>query len=309
MSESEKSLLADLVRIKENSKGEPLTWGATPLIASIDIKLQQDSVKEVINSLFEDENVPNYVSPVLASYIDVLNMSRTANRESKNQDSFAYRQKTDLDGVPLESLEVFERALRGYASPAELLFLSKMLGIPTIELASLTHPYGQRIELLKEMRPSVNNAIELMGGTLVRGIAPEYEVKASDNPHNPQKMQGLHMTRKTLFGSLPGGTDIIERSSFVILLDRIPAETAKVIRSVRYEENPQWSKQVFKRAALDVVVPVLLADDEHDKAVPVSTTVVAVNETLSQLLLTESAIQARQRQYMANHAVNNLITL
>jgi hypothetical protein len=309
VSESEKSFLADLSRIKENSKGEPLTWGATPLLASIDIQLQQDAVKEVLNSLFESKNVPDYISPTMANYIDVLNMSRTFNRESKNQDSFAYRDKTDLDGIPLESLEVFERALRGYASPAELLFLASMLGIPTIELASLTHPYGQRIELLDEMRPSINEAIVLLGGTLVRGILPEYEVKGSDNPHNPAQMHGIHMTRKTLFGTLPDGTEVIERSSFVILIDALPVRIADLVRSTRFEDNPQWSKQVLKRTGLETIVPLLLKDDEYNKAVPVSTTMVAMNAPLMEKLFTEQAIRARQLQIMTSVATNNLIKL
>lgn len=296
----EAMLLAEISRISTNDRGEPLSWGATPLIMSPDTKLQQDAVKDVIGDLFSAEHVTAGVSARMAEYIEDLNMARTVNRESHNTDSFIYRGKTNLDGIPLEALEVFNRATKGFASPAELLFISKLLSIPTIELASLTHPYGQRIEQLGEMRAAVNEAIELMGGTLVRGVRQDFEVKGSDNLRHPEAMEGLHMTRKTLFGQLPDGTEIIERSSFVLLIDQIPANIATEIRSIPYGEL--WSKQVRRAGELYKLVPMLLSSDERHKAVPISTTVVAINERLSKGLLTREAMHTRRRQYLAAHA-------
>ncbi|HEY8886123.1 MAG TPA: hypothetical protein VIM31_01335 [Candidatus Microsaccharimonas sp.] len=299
---SEDVLRKILEHIKVNNRGEPLTWGATPLVMSPDVKMQQEAVKDVIAELFESSHIPSYVSESLAAYIDALNMSRTVNRESHNTESFIYRKKTDLDGIPFEALEVFDRALKGFASPAELLFIMRLLGIPTIELASLTHPYAQRITMLDDMRPAINEAITLMGGTLVKGINPVFEVKGSDNPHQPELMEGIHMTRKTLFGKLPDGTDVIERSSFVLLIDELPENIAHTIRSIPYENNPFWTNQIRRAGKLYEIAPLLLSGDKHDKAVPVSTTVVAINEALSEELLSKEAKRARRVQYLASHA-------
>lgn len=296
----ENNLLTDLARISKNNRGEPRTWGSTTLISSNEVRLQQNEVKGEIDVLFEGKNVPDYISPELANYIYVLNMARTVNRESHNQDSFAYREKMDLDGIPLEALEVFNRAVIGYASPAELLFVQKLLGIPSIELASLTHPYGQRIELLKEMRPAVNEAIVLLGGRLVKGVPCTYEVKGGDNLEDPQQTQGIHMTRKTIFGYLDDGTEIVERSSFVVLVEQLPDGCRKAIRTLPFKNNPDWNEQANR--LLSKIVPTFLDEDAYDKAVPVSTTVVAINAKLEAKLLSEEAIRTRQRQFLAAHA-------
>ncbi|MDB5180187.1 MAG: hypothetical protein JWN12_819 [Candidatus Saccharibacteria bacterium] len=299
---SEQKILADLARISTNSIGEPLTWGATPLVSTWEIKIQQDDVKAEINKLFSRKNTPEYVSPELAQYIEILNMSRTANRETHNLESFAYREKADLNDLPGEVLEVIDRAARGFASPAELLFIQDLLGVPTIELASLTHPYGrERIKLLKEMRPAVNNAITLMGGALVRGIKPTFKIKGAQDLRNPKKNGAIHMTRETPFGELPSGVKVMERSSFVVILDQLPSEQAEVIRSIPYENNKNWADSLGYRGGLYKLAPELLNNDDYEKAAPVSTTIVASNEALQAKLLSKEAVKeahknAREKQ-------------
>lgn len=295
----ENSLIVEFERVSLNARGEPLTWGATPLVLSPDVVLQQNDVKSQIASLFEQGNVPSYVSRGLAEYIEVLNMSRTYNREDHNRNSFAYRGKTDLDGVPLEALEVLDRSLKGFASPAELLLIARILEIPTIELASLTHPYGQRIELLEPMRDAVSDAVDILGGHKIIDKAPTYEVKGCDNPHDPASMEGIHMTRKRIIGILSDGTEIMERSSFVILVDNLPQEVADKIRGIQY--GKVWAEDVLHSEDLDVLIPMLLEDDVYDTAIPVSTTVVAINPALEKRLLSDDAMRTRNRQYMDAH--------
>jgi hypothetical protein len=297
---SENTLYAEFQRVAHNERGEPLTWGSTPLVLSPDVVLQQNGVKSLIAELFEDGNIPSYVSKNLAEYIDVLNMSRTYNREDHNRNSFAYRGKTDLDGIPLKVLEVLDRAVKGFASPAELMLIAQILEIPTIELASLTHPYGgERIEMLKPMRAAVDQAIELLGGRTIKDKAPTYEVKGSDNPHDPSSMEGIHMTRKRIVGVLPDGTEIMERSSFVILVDNLPEEVAQKIRSISYGEN--WAQEVLRAEDLNILIPMLLDEDVYDTAIPISTTVVAINPELERRLLSKEAMRARNRQYVDSH--------
>jgi len=156
--------------------------------------------------------------------------------------------------------------------------------------------------MLKEMRPAVNEAITLMGGRLVKGIAPTFEVKGSDSHYDPSQMKGIHMTRKTIFGYLEDGTEIVERSSFVVLLDELQPEVAAAVREIPYDA--QWAKLVGTACGLSKLASDLLAEDDYRKAIPVSTTVVAINAELETKLLSKEAMRARQRQFMAAHAIN-----
>jgi hypothetical protein len=297
---TEDALLVEFRRVAANERGEPLTWGATPLVLSPDVVLQQNYTKNQIEELFEDSHVPVYVSKNLAEYIEVLNMSRTYNREDRNRNSFVYRGKTDLDGVPIEVLDVLDGAIKGFASPAELLLIARVLEIPTIELASLTHPYGQRIdEHLDPMRRAVDEAVDLLGGQKMKDPLCAYEVKGSDNPHDPSSMEGIHMTRKRIVGVLPDGTEIMERSSFVLLIDNLPPHVAAKIRSIKYDAS--WSDAVLNAANLHVLIPLFLEKNMYETAIPISTTVVAINPKLEERLLSKEAMRARSRQYVDSH--------
>jgi len=295
---SNDSLLERIELVSQNAKGEPLTWGATPLLLSHESSMQQLAVKGFISDLFIKKNRPKYISNDVGEYIETLNMARTMQRESRNTASYLYRGVESFESLPLEVISVIDRALRGGASPAELLLVAEILEIPTIELASLTHPYGQRIGLLKEMRPAVNEAIVMMGGTLFdandEAHQPVYEVKGSDNHYDTSAMNVLHMTRKTPFGVLMDGTENIERSSFELLLKNIPSGLAEKIREIPYGRN--WGKQVAEIQGLTTqFVPAVLHNDEYKIASPLSTTIVARNPELEKNLLSTEAKRSRQK--------------
>jgi hypothetical protein len=297
---SEEIVLDEIKKVAENERGEPMTWGATPMVNTADVIDQQRDVKRHLEEYFVGEHVPDYVSPHLAEYIETLNMARTVSRETRNMNSFEFRGKTDLDGTPFEFLEVLDRSVMGSASPAELLLVAKILKIPTIELASLTHPYGDRDRMahLDTMRSAIENAVTIMGGSSCEGRAM-YEVKGSDNPHDPSLMEGLHMTRKRIVGVLQDGTEIMERSSFVLALDKLPDAMSEKIRSIPFENDKFWANKVRRAEKLYELVPQLLEADANETAIPISTTVVAMNPELQETLLTDEAMSARRMKKMA----------
>lgn len=290
-----------------NKKGLPLTWGATPLAYSPAIMAQQRTVKQEIQKLFDLRHRPTNISPEVADYIIDLNLARTIRREIKNTDSYIYRGNDQLTQPEFTKFdELVERALMGQAAPAELLFLAHILQIPTIELASLTHPYSQRIELLEEMRSAVEEAVYIMDGTITPSGDVTYAIKGSDNPHRPDAIRALHMTRKRSIGNTNDQTNVMERSSFVVLVDKLDLSVAAAIRAVPYQDNPNWSTRVFKASKLQHVVPQLLAENHYDIAIPVSTTVVAINNELQRQLMTEAAKASKRKRYLASYSLTSL---
>lgn len=298
---------------RQNEQGTPLGWGPSPLDINDEIVDQQRNVHDELSRLFRPEALPDYVSPALARYIEDLNMARTAHRERLNHDSYCYRRDYRHEGVPLEALDILARAQTGNAAPAELLYIRRVLGIPTIELSSLTHPYGgERIKnYLAPMRRANTQAIVMHGGRLCEET-PIYEVKGrsaihydvdEDGQHIPDEQRhydGVHMTRKTKVGILPDGTAVIERSSFVINLNSLPSEYRDAIRAVPFMNNENWARQVRRANKFYEYVPQLLEDNDFEKAIPISTTVVAMNESDMEVCLSETATRARRLEIMAD---------
>lgn len=285
---------------RENPIGTPETWGAVPLLTSPEVQAQQNAIHAQLAELFLPKNIPHYISSNLASYIENTHLSRVQHRESKNRDSYNFRGNFDFPAPPFETMDVFIRGQNGLASPAELLYLQQYWQMPSIELASLTHPYGQRLyPCITEMRDATRAAIGMHGGVVFEDAQiqmdyTDYEVKGADNMHDMTRAEGLHMTRKRTLGLLPDHSYVVERSSFIVRLDALPEKYAEAIRAIPFKNNKNWARQVLRRAEkFYEVVPDLLDQDSWEVAVPLSTTIVSMNDELSLKLTSEEAMRSR----------------
>ncbi|MBC7942878.1 hypothetical protein H7X68_00040 [Candidatus Saccharibacteria bacterium] len=291
----------------DNECGEPPTWGATPL--------------EPTEVVIEPQNsAPKGIPANLAEYIEVASMGRSARRTALNRNSFAYREKTDLENVDIAVIGMLERAKSGYASPAELLHIHHVFGIPSIELGCLKHHYGERIEQLEPMRAAVREAILMHNGELNQAIMPKYEILGSDyfNEKPQNDASGLLMKRETLIGTIDftdsetlGGfqTRIVERSSFILRIDEssgFPQKLANAIRSITF--NKDWSEKVNSAGEIYEIVPALLAANDYKRIIPISTTTLARSQELENKFLgSKEHIRDRQRLYMASAAVSSTV--
>ena len=75
-----------LLLYSENPRGEPLTWGTTPLIMNEETRVQQATVHDSNDRLFQGEMVPAHVSAGVRAFAEHVDMSRRHHRESKNRD-------------------------------------------------------------------------------------------------------------------------------------------------------------------------------------------------------------------------------
>ena len=163
------------------------------------------------------------------------------------------------------------------------------------EMGSVTHPYGHRIEELVPMRKAIREAIVMHGGKILEEPVVQFQARTISNIGNPaHAAEALHMTRHTTIGALANGTDIIERSSFLINLNAIPEKYSTAISDVPVANNHRWHKQVLRAGSFQDILPALLKNDSYDKAIPLSTTTIAVNEEKEARLLNEEACYERQ---------------
>lgn len=286
-------------------RGMPETWGATPLNPHRDdIRDQQRNLNDTFDALFPvtEGTIPFDINESTAHFIRDMNMSRVRHRIEKNFDSYQYRELFDYSTLPECYIEVIERAEKGHASPAELIFVAKILSIPTIELASLTHPYGQdRLKAhLEPMRSAVQTGIEVHGGVVLRS-GPQYVVRSVNFPSKSDEIDistSLLVTRTVTVGMFPAlDAQVFERSSFVLRLDMLHPTMARTILQT-YQKAGSLSA-IEDVPGFNATMTELLETDAHSIAVPISTTAFMVNHTLVQELLeNEGHGIARRRQLL-----------
>lgn len=285
-------------------RGTPETWGSTPLNPHReDIRIQQKNLNEAFDALFPVEAglVPFDINESTAHFIRDMNMSRVRHRVEKNFDSYQYRGLFDYSSLPECYIEIIDRAEKGHASPAELIFVSKVLSVPTVELASLTHPYGlDRLrDHLEPMRNAVQTGIEVHGGVVLRS-SPQYVVRSVNFPSKSTESDistSLLVTRTVTVGMFPVlDAQVFERSSFVLRLDLLDLTFSRAILSA-YQQTGSLSA-IEDVAGFNAAMTELLDADAHHVAVPISTTSFMVNHTLVQDLLKNDTHSLNRRRML-----------
>jgi len=275
-------------------RGEPLTYGATPLSRARTIQQQLDLALDLQQLTYRD--IPEDVPMEIIGYVHATFVTRFHNRAEANEENYMGALNVHTEFSP-EVQEMFQRGELGQASASELLLTRQLLGIRSVELACLTHPYGKRIEdLLPEMREAVKDHVELLGGTYYDEPETRYRVKEIVGYDKGEEKldKAVLMTRKRTMGTMPDGTIIRERSSFVLRLDDKSPFTKHEISLLNSVDLSQddWQDKLMKLGKLDEVAALLLAMDEFSYAIPISTTIYAYNPETAQ------AIEKRDAQLL-----------
>jgi hypothetical protein len=294
-----------LIALAQFSRGDPRTWGPTPLEPHRrDVATQQRDVQRTIRNRFPKtpEEVLFDLDWATARYIQDNYEMRTARRISKNYDSYQNRGNFDISAVPLEALDMLDRSLSGNAAPAELMLVSRIQAIATIELASDSHLYGLGIQDLKPMRQAIADGISFFGGKL-SNKDPEYEVRHASyfNSEYRNAVPSLLMTRKSEVGDLSDEEKVSERSSFNVILPRLTPRLVGQIKDIKYDKD--WSSRILRLPGFEEAVATSLGDDHYDVSVPISTTVVEVNSRLKADLLEDRQYLERRQREIAKRAL------
>ncbi|MFI5212486.1 MAG: hypothetical protein ACHQTE_00815 [Candidatus Saccharimonadales bacterium] len=265
-----------------------LEWGATPLVtvgrpqtARMQARVFNELCRRTINS------APPDVSHLLQQYVLNSIMNRFHERALRNHESYFERLKQDDEDVKPEYSEMFERAKAGLATPEELLIVRDIYGMRSIELARLTHPYGQRIDQLERMRSAVAHGIERSAGivyTSDEDMDVKYKLRTlSRDADAPEEIlqEGFLMTRRRKFGLHGDDTFIHERSSFIVRTDAASGLNPDLISEMRHvnlSDEDTWMQDLSVAGKLDQVIPPLLASNNFKSIIPVSTTIYAYNK-------------------------------
>lgn len=285
-----------LEKIENSPKGERYTYGATPLDRFV-TAAEQEKVHTTLQSLTYkiEPGVPMQV----AAYVHDSFSRRFFGRVDANNENFITRLVTDYETkFSPELIQMIDNGRLGEASPAELLLVRDLLGIRSVELACLTHPYGENIKkYLEVMRTAVEIAIADFDGEYYgKNKKERFRIKDIVGEDEPELLidgqaPGLFMTRKRDIGKLPDGTKIRERSSFVLRIDE-----QSQLRAMLGDEAIEELKAIVKLSgdeqenALEkyhAVLKAFLDLDQFSEAIPLSTTIFAFNEETALKVKTE----------------------
>lgn len=73
VSEPAEPILPTIEQVLTNERGEPMTWGATPMVLNANTMPQQVEVGAELGKLFDDDKVPEYVPDSVADYVRLIN--------------------------------------------------------------------------------------------------------------------------------------------------------------------------------------------------------------------------------------------
>jgi hypothetical protein len=278
--------------------GEVTTYGATPLDRMLTLSQQLQAKQDFLKLTYR---IPKDVPIEIATHVHDSFGRRFDARGAANDENFVtsimYERQDELDPT---ILDMVQRATTGHASPAELLLVRESMGIRSVELACLTHPYGTNIEILEDMRTAVELAILSVGGKLFDTPKVRYAVKESigDDPDAFDTQLGLLMTRKRIIGVLPDGTEIRERSSFILRTDSksyLPDEIRDMLDSIA-GDDPEWKAKAGTDENLTVYLGQLLSGNHYAFAIPISSTAYAFNEKTAKEVAAHIVAHEAERQ-------------
>lgn len=237
---------------------------------------RQDASRRQARTILE-EYQPKYLSEELLSFVELFYYSREANRNVKNIDSYRCAQ------MPLENIEndpilsrIHEEAMVGRASAYDLLYYMHQVDMPSIELAKLTHIYGYRLEHLPAMRVEIVKAIVNHGGEVTQD-KEVFEIIDSDRSitMTSTPKHGIAMKRKRRIGIVKDMV-VFERLSFVVRIDdesKLSSDVTSVIKKTEVKSDE--SRQSLLHSGLEDEVKLLLANDDLETIIPLSTTTYA----------------------------------
>lgn len=275
----------------------PDTWAASPVDIYFDDAVREQQ-RAVYDRLMERSKIAAELLELpdeVAEFMCVNTAQRFFYESKLNSDSFA-KKIVPIQEAPMECLGAVSRSIEGNATPLDLLNVRSDLGMPSIELAKLSHIGGIQIEDLDTMRDATVYAIEQCGGVTYHGpemdatlkavtadilmVRPESEGSADEVSPDDWSISAISMRRKRRFGKLPDGTIVTEKSQFIVRTDPesgLPEEIINKVRDIKVTDSVNWKRELFAIEGLFESIEKALADDDYSIMIPTTSTIYASN--------------------------------
>lgn len=288
----EKSRIDDDARILRHSLGS----GATPLSTTNlpEVARRQETVQSKLRSRITRKLRDR--SPLIRDFAEQNFLGRFARRMDRNRASYDTRLVAEIpDGIR----DAHDRVLVGDGSVKDALEVMTALQMRSIELARLTHPNSDMHTnpQLQDMRYDTYDAVIDLGGEVYDGAEPSYELSNLDTIvpsgeldeegrpiENAAVREGVMATAKRRIATLPDGTSVIERTSYIVDLNELPPELSNAIRSVNTLNVGDPLKALAEAVNFEELLPYLIENNYSKSVIPMSTTIYAHNSAIAKII-------------------------
>ncbi|MDB5160026.1 MAG: hypothetical protein JWO99_289 [Candidatus Saccharibacteria bacterium] len=272
-------------------RGEETTYGATPFDKLVSLANQEEVLS---NRQTLVQHIPDNIPILVANYVQETFNNRFWARLAANDENFTTRlMHKDLLEADPRLHRMIDLGRFGKASPAELMLIRDQLGIRSLEVACLTHPYGEGIKAqLPVMRQSVKKAVEIFGGTYDEYPKPRYGMKEVLRDESGRPVAIL-MTRKKDVGTLPDGhggdgSIVRERSSFIMRIDDM-SELRDIYGDQRIDKfvaiaSKGKEEQQKLLEEFNDTISIFLDSNEFTEAIPIATTTYVFDRNTTKLV-------------------------
>lgn len=171
--------------------------------------------------------------------------------------------------IPADLANILYKARDGFATQTELVSLIQGTQLVSIELAKLTHPFGQRAEHLDTMGQLIEAAVVENGGMLYDGEETQSpRIKIS---HHQKYTSHFIATSKVIVGEVDDVV-IAKRTASMILaradLQFDPAVIKKMKQYASQDDPQKWYEQVFGRSGVKEFIEDVYNNKDTDTEQP-----------------------------------------
>lgn len=273
MDKKEKSNAPTFQKDLEPSSHEPgrFPWNPSPMLWHTgEAFAYKQTVDAYINDIIStagpsdlDENVREAIR---------LNYFSTQMRLMQHNFEAHEHMMAKIEVVPDESVTILEKAKDGLASQDELMSLLVSIPFVSVELAKLTHPFGERAEYLPEMQSLVENAVVAHDGIIL-------DPDDRDQPRvkiNNHKSHNDHfiVTAREIVGQM-NDVVIAKRMAYMVLADPKLGFDEHIAKKMRQEnwngDMDKWHMRVFKQTGVIEYMSEHIQDENPAFMLPIST--------------------------------------
>lgn len=298
------------------ARPRPDTWAASPIgVDQASVSRHQATLVLTLAERAEHAAHRLKLPKDLRDFLYISVMQRFHHESALNHQSYSQRLNSAAEGFPLELLSAYDHSARGDALPGELIDVRSALGMPSVELAKLSHPCEVTNQELGKMNRAVRSAVEVHGGEFLEDAPKLTAISCDATFFDQDNANYIIMNRSKNIARLPDGTLVRERSQFIVRIGGLHElsldasnSLRRLIRSTGLKTDG-WQQLVVDIDGLNDALERAYNESNYGVVIPMSTTVFAVNAETRKAVEENQRHIRRRRSIIGHHVSADMVVI